>query len=203
MFLSVVPGIFPDWNHPRAIVQLSSTDMLHWTNARKLPLASDRVIDPSLLRMPDGSWRMWYKNELAPASANASIYYADSPDMTHWTDKGPAFTSHGEGPKGFRWHGKYWVIIDEWKGLGVFRSVDANHWEKQAENLLAGAGKGVDDQAKGDHCDVVVSGNRAFLFYFTQMRRRSSIQVVELRYKHGWLTADRDQPTHIRLLPEK
>jgi hypothetical protein len=93
------------------------------------------------------------------------------------------------------------VIIDEWKGLGVFRSDDAGNWTKQPENLLAGAGKGEDDQAKGDHCDVVVSGKRAGLFYFTQMGRRSSIQVVELQYKNGWLIADRDQPTHIRLRP--
>jgi hypothetical protein len=35
------------------------------------------------------------------------------------------------------------------------------------------------------------------------MGRRSSIQVVELQYKNGWLIADRDQPTHIRLRPEK
>ena len=27
MFLTVVPGIFEDWNHPRDIVQLTSTDM--------------------------------------------------------------------------------------------------------------------------------------------------------------------------------
>jgi hypothetical protein len=49
----------------------------------------------------------------------------------------------------------------------------------------------------------VVSGNRAFLFYFTQLRRRSSIQAVELKMKDGWLTCHRDKPTHIRLLAEK
>ena len=199
MFLTVVPGIFQDWNHPRDIVQLTSTDMLHWTNPRKLDLSSDRVIDPSILHMPDWTWRLWYNNE----RTGKSIDYADSPDMMNWTDKGIAFPSHGEGPKGFRWHNKFWVIVDEWKGLAVYRSDDASHWDKQAENLLAGAGKGADDGTKGDHCDVVVSGNRAFLFYFTQFRRRSSIQVVELKVKDGWLTCDRDKPTHIRLLAGK
>ena len=199
MFLTVVPGIFENWDHPRDIVQLTSTDMLHWSHPRKISLASDRVIDPSILQMPDGTWRMWYNDE----RANKSINYADSPDLMHWTDKGVAFPSHGEGPKGFRWHNKFWVIVDEWKGLAVYRSEDASHWSRQSNNLLAGKGKGEDDQAKGDHCDVVVSGNRAFLFYFCQFGRRSSIQVVELRYKNGWLTADRDQPAHIRLLPEK
>jgi hypothetical protein len=51
------------------------------------------------------------------------------------------------------------------------------------------------------------------LFYFTHPgrrpdapktdteQRRSSIQVVELKYKDGQLTCDRNEPTHIRLTP--
>jgi hypothetical protein len=210
MFLTVVPGIFEDWKHPRDIVQLASTNLWRWTNPRKLSLASDRVIDPSVLRLPDGSWRMWYNDE----RTGKSIHYADSPDLTNWTDKGLAFKSRGEGPKGFRWHGKFWVIIDEWKGLGVFCSDDANQWTRQSTNLLATPGNGADDQDIGRHCDVVVSGDRAYLFYFTHPgrhgadlkkdgleQRRSSIQVVELEFKNGWLACDRDQPVGIKLLP--
>jgi hypothetical protein len=209
MFLTVVPGIFEDWNHPRDIVQLTSTDMIHWKNPRKLSLSSDRVIDPGILHMPDGTWRLWYNNE----RTGKSIDYADSPDLATWTDKGLAFKSRGEGPKGFRWHNKFWVIIDEWKGLGVFRSDDANHWDKQPVNLLATPGNGPDDHDIGRHCDVVVSGDRAFLFYFTHPglhgngdthdHRRSSIQVTQMHERDGWLTCDRDGPTHILLLPQK
>jgi hypothetical protein len=211
MFLTVVPGIFEDWNHPRFIVQLTSTNLLNWSKPKKLSLASDRVIDPSLLRLPDGTWRMWYNDE----RTGKSIHFADSPNLVTWTDKGLAFKSRGEGPKGFRWRGKFWVIIDEWKGLGVFRSDDAINWSKQPENLVAKPGTGVDDGVMGGHPDVVVSGDRAFLFYFTHPgrrgedakkdgpeQRRSSIQVVELQEQNGWLTCDRDQPTHIRLLPQ-
>lgn len=212
MFLTVVPGIFEDWQHPRTIVQLTSTNLLHWTDPRPLALASDRVIDPSILRLPDGTWRLWYNDE----RTGKSIHYADSPDLTHWTDKGLAFPSRGEGPKAFRWHDKFWVIIDEWKGLGVFRSTDLQHWDKQTNNLVAIPGHGVDDGVMGGHPDVVVSGDRAFLFYFTHPgrrsddpitdeheKRRSSIQVVELQEKDGWLGCDRDQPTHIDLQPLK
>ena len=208
MFLTVVPGVFEDWNHPRDILQLTSTDMVHWGQARKLSLASDRVIDPSIERMPDGSWRLYYNNE----RTGKSIDYAESPDLLNWTDKGLAFKSRGEGPKGFRWHGKYWVVIDEWKGLGVFRSDDGWHWDKQPVNLVAGAGKGTDDGVAGNHCDVVVSGDRAYLFYFTHPgrrgpeahkdtyeQRRSSIQVTELREEGGWLKCNRDEPTRIAL----
>ena len=35
----------------------------------------------------------------------------------------------------------------------------------------------------------------------TYEQRRSSIQVVELEFKDGWLTCDRDKPTHILLQP--
>ena len=212
MFLTVVPGIFQDWNHPRDIVQLTSTDLVRWKNPRKLSLASDRVIDPSILRLPDGTWRLWYNDE----RTGKSIHFADSPDLATWTDKGLAFKSRGEGPKGFRWRGKFWCVIDEWKGLGVFRSADALHWDKQPANLLAQPGTGADDGVMGGHPDVVVSGDRAFLFYFTHPGRRgdgakadqieqprSSIQVVELQLKDGWLTCDRDQPTHILLQPQK
>ena len=207
MFLTVVPGIFDNWNHPRSIVQLTSTDMVHWNHPRKLALASDRVIDPSIEHMPDGTWRLYYNDE----RAGKSIKYAESPDLATWTDKGLAFKSRGEGPKGFRWHGKFWVIIDEWKGLGVFRSDDGLHWDKQPVNLLAAPGHGPDDGDIGRHCDVVVSSDRAFLFYFTHPglhsngddheHRRSSIQVAELHEQNGWLTCDRDEPTHILLRP--
>ena len=212
MFLTVVPGIFQDWNHPRDIVQLTSTDLVHWKNPCKLSLASDRVIDPSILRLPDGTWRLWYNDE----RTGKSIHFADSPDLATWVDKGLAFKSRGEGPKGFRWRGKFWCVIDEWKGLGVFRSADALHWDKQPANLLAKPGIGLDDGVMGGHPDVVVSGDRAFLFYFTHPgrqgagakadqteQRRSSIQVVELHEQGGWLTCDRDQPTHMLLQPQK
>jgi hypothetical protein len=212
MFLTVVPGIFENWNHPRDIVQLTSTDLIHWNNPRKLSLASDRVIDPSVLPLPDGTWRLFYNDE----RTGKSIHYADSADLQNWTDKGLAFKSRGEGPKAFRWRGKFWCVIDEWKGLGVFRSDDALHWSKQATNLLAIAGHGADDGVMGNHCDVVVSGDRAFLFYFTHPgrrgpevkkdstdQRRSSIQVTELFEKNGWLACERDLPTHILLRPPK
>lgn len=210
MFLTIVPGIFEDWNHPRFIVQLTSTNLVNWTNPRKLALASDRVIDPSVEQLPDGNWRLYYNDE----RTGKSIHFAESPDLVSWADRGLAFKSRGEGPKGFRWRGKFWVIIDEWKGLGVFRSNDGLNWEQQPANLVAGAGAGADDQVQGGHPDVVVSGDRAFLFYFTHPgrrgpdarkdgleQRRSSIQVVELREKSGWLSCERDEPTHIQLWP--
>ncbi|WP_211172373.1 hypothetical protein [Massilia forsythiae] len=211
MFLTVVPGVFQDWKHPRTIVHLTSSDLRAWHHARVVPLANEKVIDASLARLPDGGWRLWYNNELD----GKKTWYADSPDLEHWTDRGRALDQRGEGPKVFRWRGAWWLILDLWRGLGVYRSSDALHWHAQPGALLAEPGQGADDGVIGGHADVVVSGERAWLFYFTHpgrrgadakadgpAQRRSVIQVAELQEAGGVLGVERDRPAHMRLLPE-
>ena len=78
MFLTVVPGVFTDWHHPRNIVHYTSSDLRNWTNPRPLKLANEKVIDATVFKRPDGSWRMFYNNE----RDNKSIYFAESPDLT-------------------------------------------------------------------------------------------------------------------------
>jgi GH43 family beta-xylosidase len=211
MFLTAVPGVFEDWQHPRNLVHLTSRDLRHWEYRSTLALSADRVIDACVLRLDDGTWRMWYNNE----RDGKSIYYADSPDLHTWTDGGKVIGDRpGEGPKVFRWKGFYWMITDVWKGLGVYRSEDASSWTRQeGTNLLQHPGAGEDDGVIGGHADVVVQGGRAFLFYFTHPGRtardlpdghavrRSSIQVTELHYAGGRLWADRDVPVQLRLDP--
>jgi len=209
MFLTVVPGVFEDWKHPRLIVHLDSRDLRTWRNARVVPLVNEKVIDASLARLPDGGWRLWYNNELD----GKKTWYADSPDLEQWIDRGRALDQRGEGPKVFRWRGAWWMIIDLWRGLGVYRSQDALHWTAQSNTLLDQPGTGEDDGVIGGHADVVVSGERAWIFYFTHpgrrgpdakrdgpAQRRSVIQVAELKEQGGVISVDRDLPTHIRLL---
>ncbi|WP_343418567.1 hypothetical protein [Candidatus Flexifilum breve] len=71
-----------------------------------------------------------------------------------------------EGPNVFVWQGSYWMITDFWNGLGVYRSDDAEHWERQPSPLLAAPGRRRDDGAIGGHADIEVQGERAFIFYF-------------------------------------
>lgn len=209
MFLTVVPGVFTDWNHARHLVRLTSTDLRTWRHADTLKLASDRVIDAGLARLPDGRWRMWYNNE----RDRKSIHYADSTDLRNWSEQGRAVADQsGEGAKVFQWKGVWWMISDVWRGLAVYRSPDALTWTRQPENLLQQPGQGLDDQVIGGHADVVVSGGRAFLFYFTHPgrrgadakkdgpeQRRSAIQVTELLAAGDWLRVERDAPTRILL----
>lgn len=211
LFLTIVPGVFENWQHPRLITHLTSSNLRTWTFVATLKLGSDRVIDPAIHRLPDGTWRMWYNNE----RDGKGIWHADSPDLQTWTDRGPVMgvAKRCEGPKVFHWHGTYWLITDEWRGLAVYRSADAATWVRQpGENLLAAGGSGTDDQVKGQHADVIVQADRAWIFYFTHPgrrdadqkkdgteQRRSSIQVAELRLDAGRLTCDRDRATAVDL----
>jgi len=198
MYLTYVPGVFTDWRHPRDIIHLTSDDLLHWRYGSTLKLASDRVIDASVFRLPDGNWRMYYNNE----KAGKSMYYADSPDLYNWTDSGRRVVGDkgGEGAKVFRWQGTNWMLVDNWDGLGVYRSDDLVNWVRQSENILREPGKGQDDGAKGQHCDVVVSGKRAFVYYFVhQTPKITRLQVAELKLVDGKIVCDRDSPCYVKL----
>lgn len=209
MYLTYVPGTFKDWNHPRVIIHLTSTDLLNWNYESVLSLVNQKVIDASVFKVNDSLWRMWYNNE----KDGKSIWYAESNDLYHWTDKGKAITTRGEGPKVFYWQQQYFMIVDAWKGMEIFFSDDLLHWKKQAHRILENPGKGKDDQAIGGHCDVVVCNNRAMVFYFTHPGRskanpaakgsfedkRSVIQLAELKYVNGEIICDRDEEVNIKL----
>jgi hypothetical protein len=188
MYLTYVPGIFNDWNHPRQIAHLTSKDGINWDTVGQVDLKSDRVIDPCVMQLPDGNWRMWYKDE----RRSPTLSYADSTDLFHWEPKGNAVTNFsGEGPKVFHWQDSYWLIADCWRnGMRVWKSDDCLNWKLQAEPLL------------GSHGDVVVSGGRAWWFYFTESGRRAVINVVELSVvDEKLLHGDPKQPTYIDLKP--
>ncbi|MXN91495.1 family 43 glycosylhydrolase [Flavobacterium sp. Sd200] len=213
MYLTYVPGIFADWKHPRNIIHLTSKNLLDWKFESVVKLVTDKVIDACVYKLPDGTFRMWYNNE----PDGKAVYYADSKDLYSWTDKGKAITDMpGEGPVVFKWNDKYWMIVDNWKGLGVYSSENLLDWKRQEERLVELPGKGKDDQSIGGHADVIVSNNRAYLFYFTHPgrnktapgttefeKRRSVIQVTELYYKDGKLSCDRDEACFIDLIPLK
>lgn len=209
MYLTYVPGIFNDWNHPRVIIHLASNDLKDWKYQSTLKLVNEKVIDASVYKINDTLWRMWYNNE----RDGKSIYYADSKDLYNWTDKGKAIAARGEGPKTFYWQGKYFMIVDAWKGMEIYSSEDLLNWRKQESRILENPGQGIDDQAIGGHCDVVVNNGKAYVFYFTHPGRRkdkpaargsfddkrSVIQLAELKYANGEITCDRDESVTIKL----
>ena len=180
-----------------------------------LKLSSDNVIDAAVHLLPDGQWRMWYKDE-----ANGShTYAADSDDLYRWTMCGPVITDCAhEGPNVFYWQQNYWMITDVWNGLAVYQSEDAERWERQG-TILDTPGQRADDGVIGGHADVLVQGEQAFIFYFTHPSwvrterygmddvhpnhvKRTSIQVAKLEFIKGTLVCDRNKPFDFTLQPE-
>lgn len=205
MYVSFVRGIPADWNQPRSILHYTSRDLWNWEFESRLALSSDRVIDACVCRLPDGSFKMWYKDE----RNGSHTYTAFSSDLYHW-EAGPAEITdcQHEGPNVFFFEGRYWMITDPWEGLGVYQSDDAAHWERCAD-ILTEPGSRTDDAAMANHADVLVHGGHAYIFYFTHpevtkaqrqdadflweyRHRRSSLQVAELKVQDGGLYCDRD-----------
>ena len=214
MYLTYVPGVFNDWKHPRDIVHLTSSDGLKWRFQSVLNLSTHKVIDACVWRMPNGVWRMWYNNE----PDNKGIYYAESDDLFHWTDKGSAHLpeARGEGPNVFFWKGKYYMVVDEWKGLSVYSSEDALDWKKQPSYLLPMPKDG--PTYANHHADVEVVDGHAYMFYFTHLtppddmpkeearryKRQCKVYVVELELApDGQVTCDESKPCYINLMADK
>lgn len=209
MWLTVVPGVFRDWNAPRFIVHLTSPGLATWKCGERLDLGSDRVIDASVIALPDGDYRLFFNDE----RENKAIRTADSKDLVHWTVGKRLTDTPGEGPKAFRWKGRWWLISDAWKGLLVMRSDDAETWERQEGHILGVPGIHPTDRAKGQHPDIIVAGERAYILYFVHQdgedearvnpdwKRRSVLQIAELVERDGTISVDRNAPVPVRLQP--
>jgi hypothetical protein len=206
MYMSYVRGIPHTWYGERHIIHYTSSDLWNWQKQSILQLSSDRVIDAAVHQLPNGSWRMWYKDE----AHHSHTYAADSDDLYHWTVIGPVITDRAhEGPNVFFWRNSYWMVTDAWHGLAVYRSPDLEQWTHQSV-ILDTPGQRLDDGAMGRHADVVVQGDEAYIFYFTHPDRdetkpnpreethayadkRSSIQVARLGLEGEQLVCNRDQ----------
>ncbi|KHL95254.1 glycosyl hydrolase [Paenibacillus sp. IHB B 3415] len=210
MYVSYIQGVPIMWaGHRRDMVHYTSKNLLDWTFQSNLELSSDSVIDACIHELPGGGFRMWYKDE----EHGSHTYAADSKDLYHWEIVGPVLTHRQhEGPNVFQLKGYYWMIIDEWRGQGVFRSDDLITWERNGL-ILDQPGTREDDGMIGMHADVVVQGEKAYIFYFThpgrtpdkegqkesQETRRSSIQAARLDVINGLLVCNRDDDFEIEL----
>lgn len=186
MYVSVIEGVPVRWaGHDRRIVHYVSDDLVRWRCVGPLQLSSDRVIDACVAGLPasrraDGSpgptWRMWFKDE----HHASHTWAADSTDLCHWDVVGPVLTGRPhEGPNVFTLGGWHWLVVDEWRGQGVYRSADMLTWHRDGL-ILQSSGSRPDDAGIGMHADVVVTEpavtepavtERASIVYFTHPGR--------------------------------
>ncbi|MBM7503913.1 family 43 glycosylhydrolase [Agromyces aurantiacus] len=214
MYLTVIDGIPDRWEgHSRRIVEYESDDLERWRLVGDIPLSSDRVIDACVAHCPDGLWRMWFKDE----ADGSTTWVASSPDLAprSWRVEGRAIGGRPhEGPNVFELGGWWWMLVDEWRGMGVFRSRDAVRWVRQGgpDDVILGApGRRRGDATFGRHGDVVVEGGRGILFYFTHPHwdgselgptdaasaRLSAVFAAPLTVEDGVLRCDRDAAPHL------
>jgi hypothetical protein len=206
LFVAYIKGVHNHFGVQAHLIHYTSENLWNWKYCGPLDLGSDRVIDITVFRKPDGTWRAWYKDE----NAGSLTSYSDSKDLFYWTKGKIAINGAScEGPKVFRFKNYYWMLTDEWQGLRLYRSTDLNTWEHQGR-ILTDASSRPDDTPSGAHCDVVVTGEKAYVIYFTHpgrhthvdspadsngnipyALRRSSIQCAELLFRDGTLVTDR------------
>ncbi len=207
MYLSYITGAPEQWpGHERHIVHFVSDDLLQWRRIGPLRLNSDYVIDAAVARCPDGLLPPGYKDE-----GDGSRHKGSSPAVltstTGRTRASPYWPRRAiEGPNVFELGGWYWMVVDEWRGLGVFRSSTAVDWVRQGL-ILDRPGADPLDRQIGRHADVVPNGDEAALFYFTHpdwsaahtaeartaSDRRTTIHWARLTVEDGQLVCRRDE----------
>ncbi len=213
MFLAYIKGVRNHWGGEAHMAHYTSENVWDWKYEGLVTLSSEVVIDATIIQH-NGTWKMWYKDK------NVS-WLAESDDLFtwKWRDKPVIDDQHHEGPKVFYFKNFYWMITDQWAGMGVYKSADLENWVKQEKPILSGPSQRPEDTPSGAHGDVVVVGEQAYIFYFTHPGRkthfaatmdadgkypyaekRSSILVAELIIEDGILKVkDRNKPFHFYL----
>ncbi|UCS95819.1 family 43 glycosylhydrolase [Echinicola marina] len=215
MFVSYIQGVRNHWGGKSNIHYFTSKNLWDWEHHGPLTLSSDKIIDATIFKMPNDKFRIWYKDD----SRGGITMVSESDDLVNWETKDIPAIGGGahEGPKVFEYKGFYWMLTDEWHGLRVYRSNDLQNWEKQGL-ILDKPSTREDDRPSGAHGDVLVFGDKAYVFYFTHPGRnshsetkpdqsfhqnhRTTIQVAPLTFDGKSLKADRNKPFDF-YLPDK
>ena len=179
MFVAYIQGVRNHWGGHATLVHYTSQNLWDWKHEGYVDLDTKNVIDATLIQLPDGLWKMWYKS---PEGGGITMS-ATSKDLFTWkTNKKPAIGGQAhEGPKAFWFKDSYWVVTDEWQGLRVYKSDDTEKWEKQ-DLILDEASSRFMDGPKGAHGDVVVTGDKAYVIYFTHPGRKSHLEAPADEY---------------------
>ena len=206
MILTNVLGIFSNWNAPRYMTHLTSSDLRRWKCEGRLNVGSDRAIDAAFYRFGRNNYGLWFKDE----TLNSRIISAQSTDLKNWRIGGKILDKAGEGAKVFRFRGKVWLVYDSWRGLGVLQSKNGRNFQEEPYLLLADVGQKPTDRGIGNHADIIVRKNRAFIFYFVAQKneeeaktdpyygQKSVIQIAEIKYIGGRLVIDRNETLDLR-----
>ncbi len=214
LYVTYIPGIRNSWSGRGRIAHYVSKDLWNWKFKKLLDLSDNALLDATVFKKPDGNWGIWYKDSKLGATVTAVGKTLDKFIRV----SGNVIDDCGhEAPLVFSFQGYYWLLTDQWEGLGVYRSKDTDNWEKTGV-ILGKPGTRKEDNVRASHPGVAVVGEKAFVFYFTHpgwekeggwgnesskldaagvlphLYKYSVIQVAELKFEDGTLTCDRDTP---------
>lgn len=213
MIVTYIEGI-PDWwgrGGGPSLLHYTSTDGIQWKFSDKVDTGSDRIIDGAVTRLPDGRWLLVFRDDNAGTRTALCV----SNDLRKWERLPQTIgDKRHEAPVVLPWKGRYWLITDDWKGLGVYVGDDGLNYERQGV-ILSEPGRRTDDGFYGRHAGVALVGERAFIFYFVHPEqkqggkgvidewettnthsyryKRSVLQIAELEVVDGKLTCNRDK----------
>lgn len=214
LYVTYIPGIHETWNGRGQIAHYVSPDLWNWEFKRLLKLSPNALLDATVYPKPNGTWGIWYKDSKLDGTVTGVGNSLDS-----FTPRpGLLISDCGhEAPLVFKYKNYYWLLTDQWDGLGVYRSDDSDSWKKKGV-ILEEKGNRTYDNVRASHPEVVVVGEKAYIFYFTHpgweieggwgeestkkdkaailphAYKYSVIQVAELKFENGTLTCDRNAP---------
>ena len=206
MFVTFIPKVVKSAKGQPEIAHFISKDLLTWEYSDTADVKSDDIIDPGVVKLRDGRWLMVFR-DCRKQNRTAKVV---STDLKNWTRLNElSGDGHHEAPVVLFWKNKFWLFIDEWKGIGVYASDDGINYTRNSL-ILDKAGTRADDGYWGSHPGVALAGDRAFIFYHVHAGRRigvdtlaldqkgidykrTSLQVAELELKENKIICDRDQ----------
>jgi hypothetical protein len=168
MFVTFIPIIAERFGGGAPqILHYTSKNLLQWEFSDAVDVGSDKIIDPAVVKLRDGRWLMVFRDD-RQKSMTAKV---TSPDLKNWT-RIEDVTGQGrhEAPVVMFWKDKFWLFIDEWKGIAVYQSDDGIQYTRN-NLILDRAGKRPDDNYFGSHPGLALAGDRAFIFYHCPLRQ--------------------------------
>lgn len=206
MFVTFIPKVVKSAKGQPELSHYTSQDLITWKFSDTVDVKSDDIIDPGVVKLRDGRWLMVFR-DCRKENRTAKVV---STDLKNWTRlEELTGDCHHEAPVVLFWKNKFWLFIDEWKGIVVYESDDGIKYTRN-NLILDKAGKRADDGYLGSHPGVALAGDRAFIFYHCHAGKtigveasaqdqkklefkRSSLQVAELEFKDGKIVCDRDK----------
>jgi hypothetical protein len=175
MFVTFIPIIAERFGggEPQ-ILHYTSKNLLQWEFSDAVDVGSDKIIDPGVVKLRDGKWLMVFRDD-RQKSMTAKV---TSPDLKNWT-RVEDVTGQGrhEAPVVMFWKNKFWLFIDEWKGIAVYESDDGIQYTRN-NLILDQAGKRKDDNYLGSHPGLALAGDRAFIFYHCHAGKTIGVEIA-------------------------